>query len=1136
MGGREEKVIEANKNIRYTLIIFYVLKFSLNFYTFLFSEHSKSLPPADCGRCVMLDLLMDLKTFHNEFVNHTLSSRHQSEILQQIWREIDFLKEDCEEPFSLFLTKSDKISKSTQSESFSANESSKSIQTELSTSRVDKLSKSTQSNIVSESDQMRVNKLEKTVLDLSIKNRNLMENLNEVNDALMKEQIALESVKAENLMLSSQVNNLKDELSEMKCKKRELATKNADLLKKLTSVKEENSDLNNTLKDLEEKRNECNIVLDRLTAELQKNKSDLESMNTKCIQCEQELNKQIRLKETYEEKFKNLEVVSCNEKENFLNQIKNLTMEKDDYAQRLLSVQEKVKVLEKENSGLNNDLNVSRSELGSLQEVIVKHENTNKNLNIIYTEVQKELENTNKQLQNLKEQYNLYVKDTTLKLKSIDEYQKQLKKLEAKSLSEGKKLGNEISRLNAERDDILQKLKDEQNYSEKLMLEKTELNQKLLESCQQITSLQQSNKELKNIHLNLRQENELIQNALASSNSKCDALSNDLRQIRETLQNLENRCAAYEKELVASAGMKDNLVECLLNINHEFSINRQKLNEICKAYDHRSTMDLDDTYASDFIPVIDEDHVKSLCENVDSESKKLLKSVDVLLEIFKNFQLKSQELKSAEEKYLVKDTNLKKIEFLSLDFQHLTSQKDHLERIIGEQQKSLIESQKSVKFSSFEIQNLKGKLQEAEKEIEKERALLKLKEDEITVLQERIFNLLTDINRIKDEKADLLQKRPSFQDFFDIKVDSPSLYNSLLPPQCGNEVTLQEATQTKDTEERSQSADESITSINPIETSKNMCCEKYIKKYHSLQTKLALYKKRIEILESEKTNLRESLNQFQSSRNSPSKMDDQEFDSKKASDLESELERKKAFIIELKSELLKTCNALISKEEEIEKLTAKLSECETKSKSPTFEMLENSRVDSKTVDTHVKNLKNYKWELIQTIFDIQRKFYEKRGIHLNYFDKFKDHVNNLYSFHLTHPLAKSESLPLLNSYSMCQKQTDDRFKNLVGLELDIECLENLKIFLNRFFVPCVFETSHTFDSEHKKPSDSVREGKDTITSKQIVEAGVEKAEKQKITEFLDTLSCRYLSDFVPFFKKDFSENSYRQVFYNHFII
>lgn len=353
------------------------------------------------------------------------------------------------------------------------------------------------------------------------------------------------------------------------------------------------------------------------------------------------------------------------------------------------------------------------------------------------------------------------------------------------------------------------------------------------------------------------------------------------------------------------------------------------------------------------------------------------------------------------------------------------------------------------------------------------------------------------------EKKNMLEKATS--------MNSEKLMDSI--PSCNQLPSKAVSTDTKmcqtdEFESITQSIDESFSSVSSLESGKNRCCEKYWKKCYSLQTKLAVCQKRIEILEKDKDDLKERLlQQLQTKRDSVERSDSAV---SKLVELESKLEKKKLFICELKNELLKTCNSLIDKEKEVDDLKQQLAECKTKFK---HEALDASKIHPiapmTSVDANVKTLKNHKWKLIQTIFDIQRKFYEKKDIHLNYFDRFKEHVNNLYSLQLIPPVSKSESMPLLRSHTLKKhyEEGNEKVKKIADLELDIECLENLKIFLNRFLVPCVFLTSETSDKQTEiEPR--------TISSNQLSSPVKLESRRESKHEITDILNLSFPEAFI----------------------
>jgi chromosome segregation ATPase len=924
---------------------------------------------------------------------------------------------------------------------------------------------STERKSANYSDQIKINELENRIVYLNDKNQSLSRSLETVKTLLSKERERFELVKSENLELCTKIGSLKEELLVIKQKEEDVSLKNEELVEDLRKTKKKNSELSSTLKGLEEIKKESTVALDQLTADLQRNKLDLVNMNMKCLEYEKELNKQLLIKDECEKKVRSLESSSISEKETLHKNISHLNSEKSYYQKQLNCVENEKQALEEENTALRTDLKSKCNELSSLQEKTHLLQEAKETLSYNYKELQKELENAKEEYENLQKKCYNYEEEVHIKLKSYEkEFNQQFKKLETESIKEKEKLLKQISDLTVEREAIFKKIKAESDYYEKLLAEKNELNKRLSESIEQTSSLKVLNEELKNKQQSLLQRNEFFENALLSSNSECKSLSEDLKSLRQTLQHLESKCMVYEREIAATANMKDSLVDCLLSINCEFLTNRQKLNEMCKVYGKEVFMGQGEASSPDFIPVIDENNVKILCERLCVESKKLYQSVDILLELLKTFHSRARETLKTEKKCNLKTSSLsKEVEFHKAEREHLKSQNDNFQRVIDELQKSILKKEKYIEYSAFEIQSLKEKICKSEEGIHRGNELLKRKDDEIIKLQEKVFNLQSYINTVITDKTNVQDKSTSvIKDFVDDIADSVSSNSPLPSTSVIKQVSVE--VQTKGLENSLNNTDESST----MESSTHNCCEKYIRKCHSFQTKLALLKKHVEILEKEKSDLQERhLILLQNKNTSVSEAE--ESVNAKLVDLESQLEQKKTFIRELKADLLKTCNSLIDKQREVDDLKDKLSEFERKSKSSAVDTLNHSFSSPKAVDSKVKSLKNYKWTLIQTIFDIQRQFYERKGIHLNYFNTFKDHVNNLYSMQLTHSLSKAESMPILGSYSLTQLSSqEDKIKSMFGLELDIQCLENLKIFLNRFFVPCLVQAAQSIDGNSSK--------------------------------------------------------------------
>lgn len=640
---------------------------------------AKSFSPATCGKCAVLELLLELKTFPEH------EDECKSSAVSQFFDEILSLKELCDEPFSLLPIGNFKVSKSIQSDPTT--------------------------------EQDKICELEKLLVVLKDKNDSLCQ----VQDLISKEKGLLETVEAENLKLAVERKQLKELVSDLQNNRNELLVQNAELVDKLTRLSEDNSEMNHILLALEQSKKESSARLDQLADELRKNKSELVNMSIKCVALEKELNEQMKEKEKSVENFKSLQSSSSNAMEKYVTEIHNLNLTKKDCTEKLEKAEEKILRLEKEIAFLNGSLNTKNNELKSLLERVELLQNSQETLSATCVELQSSLENSEAQCLSLQEKCCSHIQEASQRTAICEEYHRQLQQAAEQFSCEKRELIDEISSLTSERDTVVQKLKFEKDNFEKLMAEKMELNQKLVESCQQIATLRSLKEKLAGDCASVLQENKYFQDTLLSSDSKCVILGRDLVQMRDTLLNLELKCVKYEKELVASAGMRKSFIDCLLNIRNVFARTGQEMLEICKSYDIGCSVASDEMSSFEFMPVIDEDNVECLCDNVSCESKKLLKTIDAILEVLKGFPLKLQEV---QDKYTIKIKSIRKqMELQKREMEHLQSQNDFLKGIIEEKRKLTSDNEKLVNVGAFEIQSLKEKLHNSENEIEKEKLL-----------------------------------------------------------------------------------------------------------------------------------------------------------------------------------------------------------------------------------------------------------------------------------------------------------------------------------------------------------------------------------------------------------------------------
>ncbi|GFV00356.1 cnn_1N domain-containing protein [Trichonephila clavipes] len=627
---------------------------------------------------------------------------------------------------------------------------------------------------------------------------------------------------------------------------------------------------------------------------------------------------------------------------------------------------------------------------------------------------------------------------------------------------------------------------------------------KLEENSKEVSLLKTSNKSLENIKNELLQEKVKSETNLLSSHSMCNELQNDLKKIRERLKDAESKCINYEIELNESLKYKQFIFQSLSSVKNEVFTNLDSLAYVCKEYlneDFRNIIDkerslsikdkpdkigklFDDIFGTctnfdQMLQFLSEQlssiqYLKENSKAIDEENKSEIVKLQKLLddrekEIHSieiqnaNLQQKIQENKDKESKL---ESMQQKLEMAENELNVLNERKTKMEANIKEFQETLRNKEKSLEDLSLKNSASERQLDGFKSEIQKYQNSLNVKDDEITKLQERIFNMQTHINKLLTNKASSSAGQMSSSSKDDSKgnMSSSHLSNTSEVPSISRDSSFSSVTSEKD--------DDVYKKF-----------EKYSKKIKALQTKLSITEKRIEILEKEKADLREEcLAQIQIDKTKTKSSEELEVLSKELLELKATLKTKTSFIKDLKNELFKTCNSLVDKQKEVDELQHKLSAAKknAEAKLPSSPNELNSRYSDpihKSVEANIKELKNHKWELIQSILKQQKLFYERKNIHLGHFEKFKNHIEKLRSLQISQSLFKSGSEPLLNTpmvaNSFYAEKCDKTLKNLqIELQLDVECLQNLKIFLKRFFIPLVLQNCSCAPTNPKPDDDS----------------------------------------------------------------
>ncbi|GIY74909.1 hypothetical protein CDAR_309661 [Caerostris darwini] len=758
-----------------------------------------------------------------------------------------------------------------------------------------------------------------------------------------------------------------------------------------------------------------------------------------------------------------------------------LTKEKQDLMDGITRLRECERQLEEKNSQSSESLSKISTEYNKLQNVLKELESRAAGSDAVCNQLKNELEKTRNQLKNLETKCKEYENEIVMQSNAKQDFSQRFKSMEG----EKNKLLQDIEALIQEKNELLSKIVAENGIKKHLEDENGLLNSKLEENSREISLLKASCKNLENTKNLILEEKNSYESSLQSSNSTCNALKSDLRKMQESLEKMQTKCSIYEKELIESAKSKENIIHSLSTVKSQISSNLNALADTCKQYLSSDNGIVTDQgiISSD---VDKTDQVETLMGEIILVNRKFEQTVKFLSEQLRSVQLLLEKSKTIDKEgkskivHLHQQLEAKEKENLSWKT-HCTEMQKMLETsksLNSEYQSRLQIAQQEVDNAEDEIKNLKEhkdrmqslfeELQQSLKhkeealdefsnknsvtekklanEILKYQHLLNEKDDEVTKLQEKIFNMQTYINSNLKKPAgqasalsskDHSPPRP-------IEIDMISVISGSF---CDDSVN-------------------NDTSINSITSEKeedlNRKIDRYTKKIKALQTKLSLMEKRIDILEKEKADLREQL-LAQPHGNKHHAAPSEEFVTlfKELEELKSTLKTKSSFIKDLKNELFKTCNSLVDKQKEVDDLQQKLSEVKS------FGSLDSSHLRysdpiHKSTEANIKDLTAHKWELIQGILKHQKQFYERKNIHLGHFEKFKNHIEKLRSLQVSPSLLKFGSDPFLNngvaSNNFYVEKCDRTLKNLqMELQLDVECLQNLKIFLKRFFMPLVLQ-------------------------------------------------------------------------------
>ncbi|GFR08302.1 cnn_1N domain-containing protein [Trichonephila clavata] len=924
-----------------------------------------------------------------------------------------------------------------------------------------------------------------------LKNK-LEENSKEMS--LLKESSKnLELVKNELYKERQTIKELLCKIEDEKENRQHFMQENHALKKRLEENSKEVSLLKASSKDLEHVENE--LLREREMVKELLHKIEAEHENMQHFEKENHA-----MKRRLEENSKELSLLKASSKN--LEHVKNELLKERQMVKELLSKieaeNENKQYFEEENHALKRRLEEKSKEVSLLKASSKDLEHV-KNELLSERQMVKELlskieaENENKQY---------FEKEIHVLKSKLEENSKEVSLLRASS-KDLEHVKNELLKERQMVKELLSKIEAENENKQYFEKEIHALKSKLEENSKEVSLLKASNEDLENIKNELLKEKEKSETDLLSSHSMCNELQNDLKKIKDRLKDAESKCIRYETELNESLKYQHFIFKSLSSVKDEVFTNLDSLAYVCKEYlnadfgnivDKKSPLSIKDK--PDQIGKLFED-IFGTCTNFDqmlqflSEQlssiqslKEKSKTVDVenkyeIVKLQKLLDKKEKEIQSIEiqnvnlqqkiqenkEKECKLESMQQKLEMAENELNVLNERKTKMEVMVKEFQETLRNKEKSLEDLSLRNSASERQLDGFKSEIQKYQNLLNMKDDEITKLQERIFNMQTHINNLLTNKTSLSVGQMSTSSKDDIKGN---ISNTSDAPSISRDSSFS-----------------SIASEKDDDVYKKF--EKYSKKIKALQTKLSITEKRIEILEKEKADLREEFfAQIQKDKTKTKSSEELEALSKELIELKTTLKTKTSFIKDLKNELFKTCNSLVDKQKEVDELQHKLSAARKNAvaKSPSSPLEFNSQYSDpihKSVEANIKELKNHKWELIQGILKQQKVFYEKKNIHLGHFEKFKNHIEKLRSLQISQSLFKSGSEPLLNTpmvaNSFYAEKCDKTLKNLqIELQLDVECLQNLKIFLKRFFIPLVLQNC-SCAATSPKPDDDSHDGK-----------------------------------------------------------
>ncbi|KAG8183702.1 hypothetical protein JTE90_014677 [Oedothorax gibbosus] len=784
-------------------------------------------------------------------------------------------------------------------------------------------------------------------------------------------------------------------------------------LEHVSHIKELEEELN-LLKNKEEDKLQERDICEELKVELDKAKKSLQNLDKKCIEYKMELsistnsieehkNKSDKLEERLIHKTKEIEALSEE-------RLKLLS-----FVNALESDVKKSKIREEELTQLSSESSIKLNEYSSenvkLRNTIKALESKAKESDSICDKLKQELRETKLNLQNLDEKCSVYEVELLTSANSLEDYKQKYNNVEKEKLE-----------LISSKNELLQSIQDEKVKVQQILSAKNNLEEEFKKKSEYMNALQSQYSELETKSSKLLEEKE---KQLLNSNSICAELKQQFEKSNESFKNMNRLHTSSKEKAQKYLKFQEEAKEYLLKVKIILLKNIQHLKEFQQYLDSEEEgfQDVDThNYLSGKNSITDED------EKVDHQFTNIItlntKFEKILCDTLSSVKSTQETMKVSVEK-----VNME-IESLKTHNSHLSAQIE-LQKLLESENKTLLKKSKS------EVDDLQQDLQNTQNELKATKSFVKNMEAYAEQLKQSLDDNEKSLKQSKaklsssEAKLDLMQKQAKKH------RDSLSLKDKVISELQSKVLKTQNELTDVLLEKRTLASQVKMSAHEQSE---------------SLETELAEAKQQIDILEKEKGHLREHLlAQVRKEKNPNHSSKDFDCLKKELSDLQGQLQDKSLYIKELKTNMGRTCNALENKPKEVDDLRCKLSESQVQS-TETKLIIEEAEIK-------LNPLKKYKQELIQGILGQQKQFYEHRNISLEHLEKFQLHIEKLHSFcsqtsKLSEPFW-STSMDGNSSYAEKWKETVNILKT--ELELDVECLQNINVFLKRFVIPLVLQ-------------------------------------------------------------------------------